>query len=305
MVFDHKAFLKSVTDLSGVYQMYDKDQQILYVGKAKNLKNRLSSYFRSQSQAPKTQALVAKIASIEVTVTPSEVTALILEQNLIKQQQPQYNVLLRDDKSYPYIFVSDQQWPKLSFHRGAKNKKGQYFGPFPNAQAARETLSMLQKVFRVRQCEDSFFSNRSRPCLQHQINRCSAPCVGLVDSHSYAQDLNHSIDLLKGDNESLTEQLISAMNQASDNLQYETAARLRDQINMIRQIQADQAIDKGSSNVDVISATLDGDEACVHMLYVRQGRIIGSRSFFPKVKLDQSIEQLMQDFLAQHYLTGP
>jgi len=285
--------------------MYDEDQQILYVGKAKNLKNRVSSYFRSKSHTAKTQVLVKRIASIEVTVTATEAEALILEQNLIKQQHPPYNVMLRDDKSYPYIFISDQEWPRLGFHRGAKKKKGQYFGPFPNAQATRETLSMLQKVFKVRQCDDSFFKNRSRPCLQYQIERCSAPCVNMVDQDRYRQDLKHSIDLLKGDNEKLSGELIKQMNDASEQLDYENAARLRDQVNGIRLIQADQAIEKGKGNLDVVSAVLEGDEGCVHMLYVRQGRIIGSRSFFPKVQLEQNSAELLETFLSQHYLTGP
>jgi len=305
LAFDYKPFLKSLTDLPGVYQMYDEEEKILYVGKAKNLKKRVSSYFSTRPQTPKTQALVSRIASIEVTVTPTEAAALILEQNLIQQQRPTYNVLLRDDKSYPYIFVSDQEWPRLAFHRGAKKSKGQYFGPLPNAQATRETLSMLQKVFRVRQCEDSFFRNRSRPCLQYQIERCTAPCVGLVDRDSYQKDIQHSVDLLKGQNEKLSAELIDAMNLASENLDFEGAARYRDQINMIRQIQAEQAIEKGNGNLDVVSAAIDGDEACVHMLYVRQGRIIGSRSFFPTMQLEETVSQFMGAFLAQHYITGP
>ena len=285
--------------------MYDEDQHILYVGKAKNLKNRVSSYFRSRVQTPKTQVLVKRISSIEVTVTATEAEALILEQNLIKQQHPPYNLMLRDDKSYPYIFISDQEWPKLGFHRGAKKKKGQYFGPFPNAQATRETLSMLQKVFKIRQCDDSFFNNRSRPCLQYQIERCSAPCVGLVDQQRYRQDLKHSLDLLKGDDEKLSGELIKQMNSAADKLDYENAARLRNQVNSIRRIQADQTIEKGRGNLDVVSATLDGDEGCVHMLYARQGRIIGSRSFFPRVHLERTSVELLATFLAQYYLTGP
>lgn len=305
MAFDYKPFLKSLTDRPGVYQMYDEDQQILYVGKAKNLKNRVSSYFRTKVQTPKTQVLVKRIVSIEVTITATEAEALILEQNLIKQQRPPYNVMLRDDKSYPYIFVSDQEWPRLGFHRGAKKKKGQYFGPFPNAQATRETLSMLQKVFKVRQCDDSFFKNRSRPCLQYQIERCSAPCVNLVDEERYQQDLKHSLDLLKGENEKLSGELIQQMNQASEQLDFENAARLRDQLNGIRLIQSDQAIEKGKGSLDVISGALDGDESCVHMLYIRQGRIMGSRSFFPKVQLEENSSELLESFLSQHYLTGP
>lgn len=305
MTFDHKAFLKSLTNLPGVYQMYDEQGKILYVGKAKNLKSRVSSYFRSSGLTAKTEALVGRIVSIEVTITATEAEALILEHNLIKQQRPPYNILLRDDKSYPHIFVSDHEWPRLAFHRGAKKKKGQYFGPFPNAQAARETLSMLQKVFRVRQCEDGFFRNRSRPCLQYQIERCTAPCVNLVEKERYQEDLKHSLDLLNGDNKKLSDELIKQMNVASEQLDFEQAAAVRDQIDMIRQIQAEQTIEKGKGNLDVISAALDGDECCVHMLYIRQGRIIGSRSFFPKVKLEETGEELLESFLAHHYLTGP
>jgi len=218
--FDSNTFLKSLTSLPGIYQMYDEPGNILYVGKAKNLKNRVSSYFRSRALSPKTQALVSRISSIEVTVTATEAEALILEHNLIKQQHPPYNILLRDDKSYPYIFVSDHEWPRIGFHRGVKKKKGQYFGPFPNAQATRETLSMLQKVFQVRQCEDSFFRNRSRPCLQYQIKRCTAPCVDLVNKERYDEDIRHSIDLLNGDNQILSDELIDQMNQAAEQLDF-------------------------------------------------------------------------------------
>ena len=285
--------------------MYGDDRKILYVGKAKNLKKRVCSYFRSRAQTAKTQALVTRIESIEVTVTDSEAEALILEQNLIKQQRPPYNVLLRDDKSYPYIFVSDQKWPRIAFHRGAKKAKGEYFGPLPSAQAARETLSLIQKVFRVRQCDDSFFRNRSRPCLQYQIDRCSGPCVDLVDEQTYQRDLQYSLDLLKGRNDKLSGKLAEDMNRCAENLEFEKAAQIRDQINMIRKVQAEQSIERGSGNLDVVSAALDGDEACVHSLFIRQGRIVGSRSFFPKVQLQEHAHELLETFLAQHYLTGP
>jgi len=303
-VFAHQPFLKSLTDRPGIYQMYDSDRQILYVGKAKSLKKRIASYFRGKP-AGKTAALVARIASIQVTITRTESEALILEQNLIKQQRPAYNLLLRDDKSYPYIFASDHPWPRLALHRGTKKRKGHYFGPFPNAQATREMLRLLQKVFRVRQCEDSFFQNRSRPCLQYQINRCTAPCVGLVDQKSYAQDLQHSIDLLAGRDQKLSRDLAAAMHAAAANLDFETAAQRRDQLQMLRTVQADQNIEKGSGHLDVVAAALDGDEGCVHMLYIRHGRIVGSRSFFPKVPLQTTAAALLGPFLAQHYLTGP
>ena len=305
MAFDAQNFLKALTDLPGVYQMYDVDGDILYVGKAKNLKNRVSSYFRSRSQSPKTQALVSKIANIEVTVTPSEAEALLLEHNLIKQQRPPYNILLRDDKSYPYIFLSDETWPRLAFHRGARKKKGTYFGPFPNAGAARETLSMLQKVFRVRQCDDSFFRNRSRPCLQYQIKRCTGPCVDLVSENDYIQDVTHSADLLDGKDEKLSAEIIETMNQASDQQDYERAAYLRDQVNMIRSVQADQVIERGTGNIDVLGAAIDGDESCIHILFVRKGKIVASRSFYPKVMLAETVSDLIGGFLSQHYLAAP
>ena len=285
--------------------MYDIDGNILYVGKAKNLKNRVGSYFRSRAQTVKTQALVSKVASVEVTVTPSEAEALLLEHNLIKQQRPPYNILLRDDKSYPYIFLSDETWPRLAFHRGARKKKGRYFGPFPNAGAARETLSILQKVFRVRQCEDSFFRNRSRPCLQYQIKRCTGPCVSLVSEGDYTQDVAHSGDFLEGKNEKLSAEIIETMNEAADQLDYERAAYLRDQINMIRSVQADQVIERGGGNIDVLGVSIDGDESCVHMLFVRQGKIVASRSFYPKVVLAETASDLVAGFLSQHYLAAP
>ena len=305
MSFDHRAFLKSLPSLPGVYQMYDEARDILYVGKAKNLKNRVSSYFRSRSQNGKTQALVSKIAHIDVTLTPTEAEALILEHNLIKQQRPPYNILMRDDKSYPYIVISDQDWPRLSFHRGARKKKGQYFGPFPNSGAARETLSILQKVFRVRQCEDSFFRNRSRPCLQYQIKRCTAPCVGLVSEENYRADVRYSEDFLNGKSETLTQELIDNMHDAANNLEFERAAYMRDQIDMIRTVQAEQTIDKGSGNIDILSCAMDGDESCVHVLFVRQGRVVASRSHYPKVILAETSAEQLSEFLAQHYLSAP
>ena len=305
MAFDYRGFLKTLTDLPGVYQMYDAGGKILYVGKAKNLKKRVSSYFRSRAQNAKTQALVSKIENIQVTLTATEAEALILEHNLIKQQRPPYNILLRDDKSYPYIYLSDETWPRLSFHRGARKKKGRYFGPFPNAHAARETLAMLQKVFRVRQCEDSFFRNRSRPCLQHQIKRCTAPCVELISQKDYSGDVVNSSDFLDGRNEKLSAKLIADMNQAASQFEYERAAYLRDQIEMIRTVQAEQAIDKGNGNIDVLACALDGDEGCIHILFVRQGRIVASRSFYPKAILAESSSDLLSSFLSQHYLSAP
>lgn len=303
--FDAKAFVKTLPNSAGVYQMYDAKNEILYVGKAKNLKNRVGSYFSGRPQNAKTQALVNRIASIQVTVTKTESEALILEHNLIKQQSPQYNILLKDDKSYPYVLVSDEEWPRVALHRGPKRAKGQYFGPYPNAYAAREALALLQKVFRVRQCENSFFRNRSRPCLQYQIERCKGPCVdGLVDPEEYRQDLQRTITFLKGENEELVQSLMEDMQAASENLEFEKAAGYRDSVAQLRKVQSDQNIEHGRANVDVIAAATDGSSACVHMLFIRQGRIIASRSYYPKDELAASPAEVIADFVPHYYLSG-
>lgn len=305
MSFDHKAFLAPLTERPGVYQMYDSEGVVIYVGKAKNLKRRVASYFRSSGLAPKTVALVSKIAAMEVTVTETETEALLLENNLIKQHQPNYNVLLRDDKSYPYIFLSDRDaTPRLALHRGPKRLKGTYFGPFPSKYAVRESLSFLQKVFKVRQCDDSFFRNRSRPCLQHQIKRCSAPCVGLVSTEQYAQDVDKTRLYLQGKSSQLMRELEREMESAAAALQFEQAAEYRDQIGALRQIQAEQVIEQGSATIDVISAAYEGGSACVHILYVRQGKVLGSRSHYPKVPLANSPAEVLEQFLPPLYLSG-
>jgi len=303
--FDHRAFLAPLTERPGIYQMYDSDGVVIYVGKAKNLKRRVASYFRSTGLAPKTVALVSKIAAMEVTVTETETEALLLENNLIKQHQPNYNVLLRDDKSYPYIFLSDRDdYPRLALHRGPKRLKGAYFGPFPSKYAVRESLGFLQKVFKVRQCDDSFFRNRSRPCLQHQIKRCSAPCVGLVSPEQYAQDVEKSQLYLQGKSSRLMRDLEQQMESAAAALQFEQAAEYRDQIGALRQIQSEQVIEQGSATIDVISAAFEGGSACVHILYVRQGKVLGSRSHYPKVPLADSAAEVLEQFLPPLYLTG-
>lgn len=306
MPFDSKAFLARLTQRPGVYQMLDDAGDVLYVGKAKNLRKRVSSYFRqSSSIAPKTRALVSRVAQVDVTVTETESEALVLEQNLIKHYRPPFNILLRDDKSYPYIFLSDRdQYPRLAFYRGMKKRKGSYFGPFPSVNAVRETLNFLQKTFRVRQCEDSFFRNRSRPCLQYQIKRCTAPCVDLISEEDYRRDVEHSRMFLEGTADALMRDLEQEMEQAAAGLAFEKAAALRDQIASLRQVQAQQAIESAASNIDVIAATLQGDQACVHMLYIRQGRILGSRSYYPKVPLAVSEAELLSDFIPQFYLRG-
>ncbi len=284
--------------------MLDADGKILYVGKAKSLKKRLASYFRPIGRSSKTSAMVAKIDSIETIVTNSEGEALILEQNLIKDNRPPYNILLRDDKSYPFIFLSDKdQWPRLTLHRGTKRRKGRYFGPYPSAGAARESLALLQKVFRVRQCEDSFFRNRSRPCLQYQINRCKAPCVGLVNSDEYIQDVQDSIDFLQGHSQELIYDLIKRMDTASEKLEFEAAAGFRDSINHLRKTQEKQVIAVGSGDADVFGVAREPGGSCVQIIFVRQGRVLGSRHFFPGFAADGDLAEALESFLGQFYIS--
>ncbi len=303
MPFDHQPFIKNLTQAPGIYQMLDEKGTVLYVGKAKNLRKRVGSYFRNSGLSVKTQALVSKITDINVTITRTEVEALILEQNLIKQHRPPFNILLRDDKSYPYIFLSDRDtYPRLAFHRGVKRRKGSYFGPYPGIQAVRESMNFLQKTFRVRQCEDSVFKNRSRPCLQYQIKRCTAPCVGLVSEADYQRDVRHTRMFLEGGDNSLLRELAVDMEQAAAAQKYEEAAELRDQIRALRTIQSEQVVESGQANVDVIATALVGDKACVHMLFIRHGRILGSRSFYPKAPLAVSAADILNDFLPQFYL---
>ena len=305
MAFDHQSFLKSLTQRPGIYQMLDGDGEVLYVGKAKNLKNRVSSYFRSTGLTTKTAALVKRIISIDVTVTETETEALILEHNLIKQYRPPFNILMRDDKSYPYIFLSDKdRWPRLSFHRGPKKAKGTYFGPFPSVHAVRESMGFLQKTFKVRQCEDVFFKNRSRPCLQYQIKRCTAPCVEFVTPDDYATDVNLTRLYLDGKADKILQQLEVEMETAATDLNFEKAAEHRDQIAALRQVQAQQMIEKGSGTIDIVAGAVSNGQACVHMLYVRQGRILGSRSYYPKTPLAEEVSDLLEEFLPQLYLDG-
>lgn len=301
--FDASAFLATSSGRPGVYRMFDAEAKLLYVGKAKNLKKRLASYFRKTGLAPKTAALVAKIAQIETTITANETEALLLEQTLIKQWRPPYNILLRDDKSYPYVFLSDGEFPRLSIHRGAKKLKGRYFGPYPSAGAIRESLSLLQKTFLVRQCEDSYFKNRTRPCLQYQIKRCKGPCVaGLVTPEEYAEDVRHSVMFLEGRSNALTDELSAGMEQAAMNLQFEQAAELRDQIGLLRRVQDQQSMEGGNGDVDVIAAMVNPGGACVHLISVRGGRVLGSKNFYPQVAIEEGVGEVLAAFLAQYYL---
>lgn len=303
--FDPSQFLADASQQPGIYQMFDAAGSILYVGKAKNLKKRLASYFRATGLSPKTQALVARIHRIEVTITSSEAEALILEQNLIKSNRPPFNILLRDDKSYPYIFISSgEDYPRLSFHRGAKKKRGDYFGPFPNVGAVRESMHFLQKTFRVRQCEDSVFNNRSRPCLQYQIKRCTAPCVELISKEDYARDIRFTQMFLTGNAQELMAELANQMESAAIALEFEKAAALRDQITALRNIQQQQIVEEGNGDIDVLAIVQRAQSLCVHVLFVRQGRILGSRSYFPQIALAESESDMLTQFAAQFYLGG-
>jgi excinuclease ABC subunit C len=304
--FDKRAFLRNLTSRPGVYRMLDEQGTILYVGKARNLKKRLSSYFRKSGLAAKTQALMRQMATVEVTVTHTEAEALILENSLIKAHHPRYNVLLRDDKSYPFIYLStDHSYPRLSLHRGARRGKGRYFGPYPDAGAVRESLQLLQKMFRVRQCEDSFFRNRSRPCLQYQIKRCKAPCVGLVSEHDYAQDVRHTVLFLEGRSCALNDELVSKMERASESLDFEQAALFRDQIASLRRVQERQYVSGESGDMDIAACVLSGGLACVQLFFVRNGVNLGNKAFFPKAPADSSCQDVLSAFVAQYYLAHP
>jgi excinuclease ABC subunit C len=302
--FDHKEFLKSLTTRPGIYQMYDADGALLYVGKAKNLRNRVGSYFRASGLTAKTMALVNRIAEIQVTVTSTEVDALLLEHNLIKSHQPPYNILLRDDKSYPYILMSDQAFPRLSLHRGTKRRKGKYFGPYPSAASVRESLHFLQKVFKVRQCEDSYFRNRSRPCLQHQIDRCTAPCVNLVTQEEYAQQVENTSLFLSGKSQELMVRLADDMERAARELAFEKAAIYRDQLSQLQHVQASQGIEGASGDLDILAASVEAGKACVQVLFVRGARVLGSKTYYPPLRLDETEAEVLSAFLPQYYLSG-
>ncbi|MNZ14431.1 UvrABC system protein C [compost metagenome] len=300
--FDSSDFLAGCSSRPGVYRMFDAEARLLYVGKASNLKKRLASYFRKSGLAPKTAALVARIAQIETTITANETEALLLEQTLIKEWRPPYNILLRDDKSYPYVHLSDGDFPRLSIHRGAKKQKGRYFGPYPSAGAIRESLNLLQKAFLVRQCEDSYYKNRTRPCLQYQIKRCKGPCVGLVDPAEYAQDVRHSVMFLEGRSNALTQELSAGMEEAAQRLDFERAAELRDQIGILRRVQDQQSMEGGTGDIDVVAAIATPGGACVHLISVRGGRVLGSKNFFPQVAIEEESAEVLVAFIGQYYL---
>ncbi len=300
--FDSAAFLKNLTGRPGVYRMLDHTGTVIYVGKAKNLKKRVSSYFRKTGLTAKTQVMVAQIAAIETTVTHTENEALILENNLIKELMPRYNILLRDDKSYPYLFISGDTFPRLSVHRGAKRKVGKYFGPYPSAGAVRESLNLLQKLFPVRQCEDSYYYNRSRPCLQYQIKRCTAPCVGLVSEEDYKKDVEHTILFLEGKNQQVMDDLSADMEAASQRLDFEQAAAIRDKVIALRRVQERQYVSSEQGEFDVLAAIVKDGMAVVEVCFIRGGRNLGSKSYFPKGSADSTPEELLAAFIPQYYL---
>ena len=303
--FDGKAFVRNLTTSPGVYRMFAVDDALLYVGKARNLKKRVGSYFLKPQLEPRIASMVSQIARIEVTLTRTEGEALLLEAQLIKSLKPRYNIMLRDDKSYPYIFVSEDPFPRIVFHRGAKREKGRYFGPYPSAHAVRESLALMQKLFKVRQCENSYFRNRSRPCLQYQIGRCTAPCVGLIQGSEYAEDVRHAVMFLEGRSDAVVKELAVAMDAASANQEYEHAARLRDQVATLRGLQAHHYVRGASADMDVFACRVEAGVACVSVLFFRNGISLGSRDHFPKLALDAAPEEVLGQFIAQYYLDQP
>lgn len=301
--FDSQRFLKNVTQAPGVYRMLDARGEIIYVGKAGNLKKRLTSYFRKTGQSPKTAAMLTHLASIEVSVTHTDTEALLLENNLIKQHRPRYNVVLRDDKSYPYIRIeTGKEFPRMTVYRGPQRAGSRYFGPYPSAHAARETVVLLQKLFRLRQCSDAFFRNRSRPCLQYQIQRCTAPCVGLISRQAYAEDVQHAILFLEGRTREVMDAMVKRMEHASAAQNYELAARYRDQIASLRRTAERQHIDAANGDCDVIAASSRAGVHCVSITLVRGGHSLGSRAFYPKAVGDTSPQEVLAAFLPQYYL---
>ncbi|HET9678951.1 MAG TPA: excinuclease ABC subunit UvrC [Gammaproteobacteria bacterium] len=311
--FDAKAFLKTLTSAPGVYRMLDAEGMVLYVGKARDLKRRVSSYFRRNQSSLKTRSLMAQVADVEITVTNTETEALLLENNLIKQHRPRYNVLLRDDKSYPYIHLTSHQFPRLRFYRGARREKGSYFGPYASTVAVRDTLNYLQKLFQIRSCSDSFFANRSRPCLQYQIKRCTAPCVNYISAEDYQQDIDHAVMFLQGRNREVIDALVRRMEQASSGQDYEQAAQYRDQIVQLRQTTQRQYVsgDINNADADAIAISYGNGVYCIAVMFIRNGRNLGSKIFFPRIGAKRAatgeaeLATVLDAFLAQYYIGRP
>jgi len=302
--FDAKHLLRNLTHRPGVYCMLNAKHKVIYVGKARDLKKRVASYFHRTQVSPKTLAMTKLIANVEVTVTNTEAEALILEYNLIKRHKPRFNVTLRDDKSYPYIHVSTQhRFPRLQFHRGPRRGKGRYFGPYPSTSAVRQTLNELQKLFLVRQCDDSYFGNRTRPCLQYQIKRCTGPCVGFVSAEDYARDIDAAILFLEGRNQSVIDTFVNRMREAAAAREYEQAARYRDQITRLKAIEAQQLISRTArKDLDILGFASNGAVHCVAVMFIRNGAMIGSRNYFPRVSGETKHDRILNGFVAQYYL---
>lgn len=303
--FNYQAFLEKLTYQPGVYRMYNSQEDVIYVGKAKNLKKRVSSYFKAKHDNSKTQALVSQIAHMDVTVVSSETEAFILENNFIKKYRPRYNILLKDDKSYPFIFISDHQHPKISMHRGPKKFKGEYFGPYPSAWAVKESLRTFQKIFPIRQCEDAYYRARTRPCLQYQMQRCNAPCVkGHVSDDEYNEQVTMAKLFLKGKDQQVIDSLVKQMEQASQELRFEHAAKVRDQIGALRKVQEQQWVSGAQEEMDVFGFAYKHGGACIQVMFVRDGKLLGAKSFFPRIPTILGIEDAMQSFILQFYLAG-
>jgi len=319
--FDGKAFVKTLSGAPGVYRMFGAGDELLYVGKAGNLKKRVGSYFLKPRLEPRIAAMIAQIARIETTITRTEGEALLLEAQLIKSLKPRYNIVLRDDKSYPYIHLTGDvdtpaaqvdgapprpaDYPRLAFHRGTRSGGGRYFGPFPSAGAVRETLDLIQKLFRIRNCEDGYFRNRTRPCLQHQIGRCTAPCVGLVSPADYASDVRHAAMFLDGRAGKVMDELVASMERASAALAFERAAQIRDRIAAVKRVQAHHYVQGASADMDVIACAIRGGLACVSVLFFRNGISLGSRDFFPRLAVEADEATVTGSFVAQYYLERP
>jgi excinuclease ABC subunit C len=305
-MFDPKVFVAGLPNMPGVYRMLGMGGEALYVGKARDLKKRVASYFQKQASSPRIQMMLSQVGSVEVTMTRSEGEALLLENNLIKSLAPRYNILFRDDKSYPYLMVTGHRYPRLGFHRGAKDRRNRYFGPFPHAYAVRESIQLLQRVFRLRTCEDTVFENRSRPCLLHQIRRCTAPCTGKIAPEPYAEDVRNATLFLEGREDDVIKNLSDKMAAASEARRYEEAAAYRDQVRALSRIQARQYVESNRGvDADVVACATDGAIPCVNLVMIRGGRHVGDRSFFPSNAEGAAEEEVITAFLEQHYLEQP
>src|SRR5260221_847295 len=306
MAFDAKSFVAGLPNLPGVYRMLGAGGEALYVGKARDLKKRVASYLQKHGDSPRIEMMLTQVASMEVTATRSEGEALLLENNLIKSLAPRYNILFRDDKSYPYLMVSGHPYPRLGFHRGAKDRKHRYFGPFPHAYAVRESIQLLQRVFRLRTCEDTVFENRSRPCLLHQIQRCTAPCTGKIAPEPYAEDVANAVLFPEGREDHVIKGLTEKMQRAADERHYEQAAIYRDQVRALARVQARQYVESNRGvDADVVACVIERGIACVNLVMIRGGRHVGDRSFFPANAVGAEPAEVIAAFLEQHYLEQP